>query len=145
MEFEEQFVTKEIAEKLKAIKFNQPCFQAFDNENPSIGSFMLYDTWRRFSNNSTRYTLRPTWKQAIDWLTKEYKIFVKVMPLDFEGKVKWYYECQSIKLVKTVHSEHKVFKFKVPKYNINSSNYLATKRGVLEALNTILKEDKAKS
>lgn len=139
MKFKKQFVTKEIAEKLKAIKFNEPCFEAFDNENPSIGSFMLYDTWRKFSNNSTRYTLCPTWQQAIDFLTKKYKIFVKVQPLDYEGKVKWYYECQSIKLVKTAHSENKVFVFSVMKPNLSGSHYVARKKGVLEALNSILK------
>jgi len=28
--------------------------------------------------------------------------------MDFEGKVKWFYECQDIKLYKTMHFDQKV-------------------------------------
>lgn len=74
----EQFVTCEIALKLKELGFNEKCFALFDayNENNLVylsdgknkmGNIML--------NSSMDYSCTaPLWQQALDFLSKTYEI-----------------------------------------------------------------------
>jgi hypothetical protein len=57
--------------------------------------------------------------------------------MDFEGKVKWYYECQDIRLYKSPHIDQKVFKFKVMSPNISNTYRSALKKAITEAIKTI--------
>lgn len=84
------FVPFEIAKTAKQKGFNEPCLNAFDEQNTSIGSFMLYDDWRKYDNNQERFVLQPLYHQIQEWLKEKgvkvverpqtgYEIWIKVM------------------------------------------------------------------
>lgn len=64
---EEQFVTYEIALKLKELGFNKDCFGFYDGEVLWIKS-----TSKDKINESN--ILAPLWQQAFDWFRTEHKI-----------------------------------------------------------------------
>lgn len=82
----DQFVTYEIALRLKELGFSQTCF-AFYNSTREAGPVQLYspdggdfNNW----NEKPHLISIPLWQQAIDWLRENYKINVghDLMSLD---------------------------------------------------------------
>jgi hypothetical protein len=68
----DQFVTYEIAARLKELGFNEPCFGAFDGQHLISGN-NVYPTVRQktfgYTNDGTYVSCAaPLWQQAIDWL-----------------------------------------------------------------------------
>ena len=66
----EQFVTYEIALKLKELGFDEECFGLYKNKI----LFRYYETftWNDFSNSIKA----PLWQQVIDWLREEHGIHI---------------------------------------------------------------------
>jgi hypothetical protein len=64
-----QFVTYEIAKKLKELGFNEECLGFFY----PTGTFMLLAPRK---NEETTCLKAPLWQQAIDWLREKYKFNV---------------------------------------------------------------------
>jgi len=64
----DQFVTYEIAKKLKELGFNEPCFGIYSN-----GKLVIEDQWTHATNEWTMMESEnptaPLWQQAIDWLS----------------------------------------------------------------------------
>jgi len=76
-----QFVTKDIAFKLKALGFNEPCMGFFKFNNDKL----FYDsTIIRFRNNEdlnffsdiTTRASAPLWSQVIDWFRTTYGLHI---------------------------------------------------------------------
>ena len=89
----EQFVTYDIALKLKKLGFDELCFGLYKNEI----FYRDYDTfqWSEFSN----CIKAPLWQQAISWLYEKYGIEIYYGTGDY-SIVKHDYVC----LYKTVHN-----------------------------------------
>lgn len=79
------FVTYEIAIKLKELGFNEKCLAYWINENPknSEGRCLVYykkpyDDERITSSKILEYCYAPLYQQVIDWLYKEYGLWITI-------------------------------------------------------------------
>lgn len=76
-----QFVTYEIALKLKELGFNEPCFMIF-NENETLEECVNVNTYKLHLKDYNNFIglsnviSAPLYQQAIDWLREEHKIRV---------------------------------------------------------------------
>lgn len=70
---QKQFVTYEIAKKLKGLGFDDEVMAYYDSDN---GDFFLYAA----PLGKFYYLKTPLWQQAIDWLYKEHKIIIEYRP-----------------------------------------------------------------
>lgn len=86
----EQFVTYEIALKLKELGFDKECLAIYthNNEHYSAGTFFLH-TPHPFTieeltpevqdvRESAVYILAPLWQQVIDWFREKYYIHIEI-------------------------------------------------------------------
>jgi hypothetical protein len=79
----DQFVTYEIAKKLKELGFNEPCFTCYSKKNQSDKECKLFDdeisihNWNEYSGQT--YS-SPLWQQAIDWLKEKHSIKIIESP-----------------------------------------------------------------
>jgi len=96
------FVPYKLALQLKKKGFSEACLGAYSDSKE------LYISKVSFQSNFKGYCLAPTYDQITDWFINNHKIQLKAVAMDFEGKVKWFYECQDIKLYKTMHFDQKV-------------------------------------
>ena len=93
----EQFVTYEIALKLKELGFDEPCFSRWTHGDsqtfPNIHFRQDYKN-RVISDNhqSDYWILAPLWQQAIDWLRKVHEIHINVDCFSEKGGTKWDYQ-----------------------------------------------------
>jgi hypothetical protein len=76
---EKEFVTYELALRLKALGFDEPCFGRYDGRGKSKGKI-----WCEMPN-SGQYTipvgdvLAPTWQSAFDWFGEKYQLYASVV------------------------------------------------------------------
>lgn len=85
----DQFVTYEIANKLKELGFNVPCLAVYGTN----GEFEYTHKISQFSpmSNSQSSSFLPTaplWQQAIDWLREKYGYHFELIPDEDTGE--WY-------------------------------------------------------
>lgn len=76
----EQFVTYEIAKRMKELGFNEPCFTVFVSSRviTFLPSSMNYC---KNNNELPIHTVSaPLWQQAIDWLREKYNVEIWVEP-----------------------------------------------------------------
>ena len=79
----DQFVTYEIALKLKELDFNEECFGWYNYDKLQLfGHDCLLDGYAGEEDRP----FAPTWQQAIDWFRVKYNIHIKI---SFVGKY-WY-------------------------------------------------------
>ena len=77
----EQFVTYEIAKKLKELGFNEPTFATFCPINEGeIKEGSLLPFKGMFLPTGNSIILAPLWQQAIDWLREKHKIGIQISP-----------------------------------------------------------------
>ena len=95
----EQFVTYEIALKLKELGFNKPCLASYytdDERNyakdgtydcrQKISSSIDFDPFKEefdnfyINSNETYYVSAPLWQQCIDWFREKHKIDIYPEP-----------------------------------------------------------------
>lgn len=99
----DQFVTYEIAKRLKELGFNDNCIGWF-TEN---GLLKIYDYQIKVSS----YTKAPLWQQAIDWLRTKHKIDVSYHPEASTNTLCAWWVCRYIagmtRLVEAFDAENK--------------------------------------
>lgn len=76
---ESQFVTYEIALKLKELSFDEECLK-WGNGTTDVWAIEINlvknsETWLKDFDCTL-----PLWQQAIDWLRKEYNIYISILP-----------------------------------------------------------------
>ena len=74
---EKEFVPYELAVKLKALGFDEPCFLAFDNCSIPMRCSDLRTNEQKFNGvnyNSSTYTSQPTFSQAFRWFRDRYNL-----------------------------------------------------------------------
>ena len=83
---EKQFVTYEIALKLKELGFDEECFGRFDicdteelQEIYEIEYFLT--TINNYFNSGCKYIKVPIWQQVIDWFIDKYDIHISLEPV----------------------------------------------------------------
>lgn len=79
---EKEFVPYELAVKLKALGFDEPCFLAFDNCSTPMRCSDLRTNEQKFNGvnyNSSSYTSQPTFSQAFRWFREKHQIFPEVL------------------------------------------------------------------
>ena len=105
---EEQFVTYEIALKLKELGFNKPCLASYytdDERNyakdgtydcrQKISSSIDFDPFKEefdnfyINSNETYYVSAPLWQQVIDWFREKYNLLIDSPKLDEWNIGKW--------------------------------------------------------
>lgn len=72
----DQFVTYEIAKKLKELGFNESCLGDYYERD---GKFELV-IYGEFRPDTVEWMPSPLWQQAIDWLRTEHGIYVAYVP-----------------------------------------------------------------
>ena len=78
---QKQFVTYEIALKLKELGFDEPCLGRFVGEN----TFILDSGELSQKQNTTTYApLSPLWQQVIDWFREKHNIHISI-PNYYDG------------------------------------------------------------
>ena len=93
----EQFVTYEIALKLKEKGFDEPCFGDYFHFERHNQSILDYDEDREriitdnTDENITKY-LAPLWQQVIDWFREKHNKVIDLHLWDREDKESWKYE-----------------------------------------------------
>lgn len=86
---EKQFVTYEIALKLKELGFNEPCIAKYCRYNPSDDiklfpqsqNFFKGDGFEYCKNNEYKKeekTAAPLWQQCLDWLREKHRIEIEL-------------------------------------------------------------------
>ena len=92
-----QFVTYEIALKLKELGFNEKCLASYyTDDERNYGKGDIYDCRRKLSSsidfdpfkeefdnfyinsNETYYVSAPLWQQVIDWLREKYNLCIEI-------------------------------------------------------------------
>ena len=77
----EQFVTYEIALKLKELGFDKECFSAYTEDGGlmDIGNYSNYDRIGELDDHSYYIScLSPLWQQVIDWLRERYNLCIEI-------------------------------------------------------------------
>ena len=77
----EQFVTYEIALKLKELGFDEECFSAYTEDGGlmDIGNYSDYDKIGELDGHSYYIScLSPLWQQCIDWFREKYDIVIEI-------------------------------------------------------------------
>ena len=88
---EKQFVTYEIALKLKELGFDEPCFGYFEFKDKNLKLFS--DKIQDASCNSDIvyddfiHCTAPLWQQAIDWLREKHRFHFIIEPLNTKNKI----------------------------------------------------------
>jgi hypothetical protein len=124
---EREFVTYDIALRLKELGFNEPCFTYFASNSKNT----LFDpTGNTYTNSDFKdqdeiYIAAPLWDQVIDWLIEDYFQFVECKISSYS----WAYYTTN-----TVTFDLIVF---APGYN---NRYEAREAGIIEALDRIIEQ-----
>ena len=87
-----QFVTYEIALKLKELGFSVPCFSAYtENGNlMDIGDYSNDDKIGELDGHSYYIScLSPLWQQCVDWFREKYNLLIDSPKLDEWNIGKW--------------------------------------------------------
>lgn len=137
-----QFVTYEIAKKLKELGFNEMCLAVYcrdiseDKTNPDL--LFLDQTeneQRAFSNTQMASVCAPLWQQVIDWLRESHnkEIIIEAGPADLGYSFTIYYTKDGKKRVASVigHDELVEVEWIYPQ---------ARKKAILKALELIEKK-----
>ena len=80
---EEQFVTYEIALKLKELGFDEKCFAIYDAYQDNRLVYLCEDGRNHSGTIKTNASmdfscLAPLWQQVIDWFIEEHNIFIEI-------------------------------------------------------------------
>lgn len=86
-DMKEQFVTYEIALKLKELGFDEPCLAYFEDKELMHG--MLNNLGKR------RYLVSPLWQQVIDWFRERYNLHL-VPIYSYNDILHWSYHIEDI-------------------------------------------------
>ncbi len=78
----DQFVTYKIAEKLKALGFNEECFGGYSAEGK------LYPVIVCFQSEIDGHCLAPIWQQAIDFFRTK-SIYITELVTTYDGETAW--------------------------------------------------------
>ena len=98
----EQFVTFEIALKLKELGFNFPCFSAYtENGNlMDIGDYADYDEIGKLDGHSYSIScLSPLWQQVIDWFREKFKYHIEIQSPDYQNENDFYWTIHVVKKI----------------------------------------------
>lgn len=128
-----QFVTYEIAKKLKELGFNEPCFAYFFADTNE-----LYEsTVRMYNFNKGLETYAPLWQQAIDWLREEHLLYLNVY------RVSYFHDeahCWSLKYINNYARFHRDYPVDKAMCGVKEKDfYTARQKGIEEALKVISK------
>lgn len=105
----EDFVSFELAKKLKEKGFNKPCYGwyypsevcGFDYKNTIVFNHSDYrgSNYKDMlvSHNDDKHIDTPTISQALKWLREEKEIHVSIEPITRELRCFWYYSVKFIK------------------------------------------------
>jgi len=79
----DQFVTYEIALKLKELGFDEGCFGYYSPGNNEFSFFNEYPLLETVLKADNSIILAPLRQQCIDWLLKEHNIFISIEDYTF--------------------------------------------------------------
>ena len=82
----EQFVTYEIALKLKELGFDEKCFGYYSEQHDKTKLLCLYQEEDYFDEIRLE---APLWQQVIDWLREKYNLYISI-EANFSKK-RWYF------------------------------------------------------
>lgn len=133
---EKQFVTYEIALKLKELGFNDECLACY---TPHLGNGIFELISKGSSNEKSAFNERfvkanavngcsaPIWQQVIDWLREKQNICINIEPITFDDEPTYIFEIINLKNGMLLNDINSSF--------IDSSE--ALEQAILEALELI--------
>ena len=102
----EQFVTYEMALKLKELGFNDECLACY---TPHLGNGIFELISKGSSNEKSAFNERfvkanavngcsaPLWQQVIDWVREKQNIYINVEPITFDDEPTYVFEIINLK------------------------------------------------
>jgi hypothetical protein len=78
---EKEFVSYEIALKLKDLGFDEPCFTYYHNINSNIRTGIvvsIHNAWTYAGTKKLETTLAPLYQQAFKWIRKKHNIDISI-------------------------------------------------------------------
>jgi len=78
---EKEFVSYEIALKLKELGFDEPCFTYYHNINGNIRTGIvvsIHNAWTYAGTKKIETTLAPLYQQAFKWIRKKHNIDISI-------------------------------------------------------------------
>jgi hypothetical protein len=84
---EKEFVSYEIALKLKELEFDEPCFTYYYNINGNIRTGIevhIHNAWTYAGTKKIETTLAPTFSQAFRFFREKYKLEGAIYRLNFK-------------------------------------------------------------
>jgi hypothetical protein len=76
-----EFVSYEIALKLKELGFDEPCFTYYYELNSNLRTHLVVDinnAWTYLGNTNFGFTLAPLYQQVFKWLRNKYDIDISI-------------------------------------------------------------------
>ena len=149
---EKEFVPYELAVKLKALGFDEPCFAFYQIEYAEVIPTMVDDneqyklTGFRTCKNSEipeHYTSAPTFQQAFRWFREKYKLTSAVLPFqDIEDDVKLCYYYCVVDLIEAENEDILCNESSLGASDANFSSYEEAELACLEKLIEIINNTK---
>jgi hypothetical protein len=78
---EKEFVSYEIALKLKELEFDEPCFTYYHNINSNIRTGIvvsIHNAWTYAGTKKIETTLAPLYQQAFKWIREKHNIDISI-------------------------------------------------------------------
>lgn len=100
----EQFVTYEIAQKLKDLGFNKECLAhykttlGFDNVEFNICK-SNYNSGKYVSIPEDFHVDAPLWQQVIDWFREKFKYHIEIQSPDYQNENDFYWTIHVVKKI----------------------------------------------
>ena len=92
-EIKEQFVTYEIALKLKELGFDERCLGYFDIQSKEL---WLNDLGKNIINLPEILLPAPLWQQAIDWFREKFHFHILIENVNVPEPKRWVYEINKL-------------------------------------------------
>ena len=76
-----EFVSYEIALKLKELGFNEPCFTYYYEFNSNLRTHLVVDinnAWTYSGNTNFGFTLAPLYQQVFKWIREKHNIDISI-------------------------------------------------------------------
>lgn len=86
----EDFVSFEIAKKLKRKEFNEGCYKYYEDKELKWSNSPWLET--RYNDYLPHITAAPTISQVLKWLRKEKRLHISQKPYPCEDGLMWMYE-----------------------------------------------------
>lgn len=136
---EELFIPYSLSVIAKEKGFNEECFGYWTSGGKSVkNETTLYIQFTRFKNDALTVPSAILYQQILDWLMKEHKIYVQILPFAKYFRQEWQYELLRLTISEFKSPEREGYNAFIKLNDFIFSSYgEALNKGIEEALKLI--------